>query len=281
MISPIKRILVPLDPSVFADAAVESACKIAKWHDAEISGVAVLDSKEIRSSIVPAMGPYYPLMVEAVQAKLEHADHILEECVARFAQTCEKSGVRHSETEYEGVPAEKLLESSIFFDLVVTGLETSFHFETRKGEKGECLSKILERAITPILAVPPEGLQSLNCALIAFDGSLPSARALHDFIYLTASHECAVKLTVAEMEKEKAEFLLRSASELLRVHGKTEIETINSDLPIDVAVSDDLLQKVDLIVAGVHSKKFWKDLFVGSFTKEMLERGSKPMLLSH
>lgn len=280
MKAPIQRILVPLDPSVFTAAATETACLIAKKHKSVVAGVAVLDSHEIRSSLVPAMGPYYPMMIDAVHAKVKHADHILEECKNRFAHTCETAGITHTETEYEGVPAEKLLESSIFFDLVITGHETAFHFETR-GEQGECLSEILDKAVTPILAVPAEGMEKLESVLVCFDGSLSSARALHDFILFAAPFNLKVKVLVADTEKEKAEFLLRSATELLQSHGIENVETIASDLPVDAAVDEGVVADVDLIVAGIHSRKPIKDFFVGSFTKELLSRGTKPLLISH
>lgn len=277
---PIQRILVPLDPSVFTQAATETACRVAKRHGAELAGVAVLDSTEIRSSLVPAVGPYYPMMIEAVQAKIKHADHILEECKDRFAQTCEAEGVSHRESEYEGVPADKLLESSIFYDLVVTGHETSFHFETR-GEQGACLSEILDKAVTPILAVPAEGMGDLQSVLVTFDGSLPAARALHDFILFAAPYDLKIKVLVADTEPRKAEFLLRSAEELLRAHGMEQVETIARDLPIEEAIDEDLLSQVDMVVAGTHSRKFLKDFFVGSFMRDMLKRGAKPLLISH
>ena len=126
-----RRLLVPLDPSVYAVAAAETACQIAKLHAAQVAGVAVLDSEEIRSSIVPAYGPYYPMMIEVVKKKVDHADHIILDCLKRFKIVCEKAGVDHFETEYEGLPVQKLLDSAIFYDLVVVGLETFFHFETR------------------------------------------------------------------------------------------------------------------------------------------------------
>ena len=60
----LRRILLPVDPSVFAEAAADTARLIAKAHHAQITAVAVLDSDEIRASLIPTIGPYYPMMVE-------------------------------------------------------------------------------------------------------------------------------------------------------------------------------------------------------------------------
>ena len=278
----LKRILVPLDPSVYTSAATDTACRIAKVHGASVAGVAVLDSKEIASSVVPAVGPYYPMMVEVVQEKLEHARHVLDDCLKRFKSVCDNAEVAHFETEYEGLPAQKLLESSIFFDLVVMGLETFFHFETRKDDgKGDCLSKVLDRTVTPVLAVPAEGLEKIESALITFDGSMGSARAMQDFARLAAPYNVDVTVLVAEKEEKEAEFLLRNAEEFLSVHGFANVVTEHAKMPIESAVDDARLADCDLVVAGIHSRKYFKDYFVGSFAKDLISRNTRPLLLSH
>ncbi len=276
----VKRILVPLDSSAFSDGAAETACRIAKVHEAEVAGVAVLDSPEIRSSVVPAIGPYYPMMMEAVQAKVNHADKILSDCLDRFSGICSKAGIRHIETEYEGIPAQKLLESSIFFDLVVMGLETSFHFETRGG-RGDTLDKMLDRTATPLLAVPPSGLETVEKVTIAFDGSFSASRALRDFISFGRPYDPEILIATAALPDAEADFLLNNARALLSAHGYTNIATRAFDKSIDVAISGDVIDSSDLVVAGIHSRSKFKAFFVGSFTLELIERGDTALFLSH
>ena len=88
-------------------------------------------------------------------------------------------------------------------------------------------------------------------------------------------------MLVADTEKAKSEFLLRNASELLEAHGFSDIELMDSSQEIEEAATEELLASVDLVVAGIHSRKFWKDIFVGSFTKELLKRRDKPLFLSN
>tara|TARA_R110002096_G_scaffold387471_3_gene581650 strand:- start:1327 stop:2163 length:837 start_codon:yes stop_codon:yes gene_type:complete len=276
----LKRLLVPLDPSAFADGAVETACRIAQVHQARIAGIAVLDSPEIRSSIIPAAGPYYPMMVDEVQAKVRHADKVLTECIERFVEVCDEAKVPHIESEYEGIPAQKLLESSIFYDLIVMGLETSFHFETRPGS-GDTLDKLLNRTSTPVLAVPPAGLRSIEKVTITFDGSFSASRALRDFMVFAKPYNPAITLITSGNNAEELDFLLKSATDLLSSHSFTNVETISSRSPIDEAISGSIIEESDLIVAGIHSKNRVKDFFVGSFTLGLIERGDTALFLSH
>ena len=276
----VKRILVPLDSSNFSKAATQAACLVAKEHDATVAGVAVLDSPEIRSSIIPAVGPYYPMMLDAVQQKIKHADQVLHDSMERFATSCTEAGVEHRETEYEGIPAIKLLESSIFYDVVVAGLETHFHFETRGGEP-ESIEKLLTHTATPVLAVPESGLSSLKNVVVAFDGSFGASRALRDFIVLGAPFEPNVTVITAGLEPEKSDFLLSNAGRLLRSHGFSSVELVASEEDIGDAIPDALRDASDLIVAGIHSKHRIKDIFVGSFTSNLIKRGDTALFLSH
>jgi nucleotide-binding universal stress UspA family protein len=281
MKSTIRRILVPLDPSVFAEAALESACFLAKAHNAAVSSVAVLDSDEIRASLIPAIGPYYPLMVEEMQKKIAHADHVLRDCLQRAADYCATAGVEHRESEYEGIPAEKLMASSIFHDLVVAGLETAFHFETR-GDRGDSLHRLLDYTSTPVVAVPATGMKKLERAVVAFDGSTGSARALHDFMRLAAPFDPEIVVVAAEKTAEQSDFLLGNAELLLRDHGFEKVVREAAPEPVTEAFERILDEKpADLVVLGMRSRNVLRDFFIGNFTKTMIERGDVSLFLSH
>ena len=277
----LKRILVPLDPSAFADAATGTACFLAKIHHASVSCVAVLDSDEIRASLIPAIGPYYPLMVDEMRRKIDRADKTLRDCLERAAKTCHEAGIEHRESEYEGIPAEKLMASSIFHDLVVVGLETSFHFETR-GDSGESLHRLLDHTSTPVLAVPATGMKRLERVLIAFDGSPGSARALHDFIPLAAPFDPEILVVAAEKSQEQSDFLLGNAELFLRDHGFTKVAREIAPESVGEAFSRLLKSPgADLVVLGMQSRNAIRDLFVGNFTRTMIERGNAALFLSH
>ncbi len=244
----------------------------------------MLDSDEIRASLVPTIGPYYPMMVEEVQKKIQHAEQTLRECLARCITTCEAAGVEHRVAEYDGIPAEKLLSSAIFYDLIVTGLETSFHFETR-GTRRESLQHLLDRTATPVLAVPPTGLSKIERVLVAFDGSAPAARALHDFMPLASVFQPEIILVSAGIPEEQSDFLLGNAELLLRAHGFSRVVRHSGEASVE-DVFDELLGSptgadADLVVLGIHSGHFLKKLFVGSFAKKLMERGDVPLFLSH
>ena len=49
----IRKILVPLDPSPYSESAVQTACYLAKLHDAEVTGVSIIDIADVAYATTP------------------------------------------------------------------------------------------------------------------------------------------------------------------------------------------------------------------------------------
>lgn len=280
MNSPIRRILVPLDPSGFADAAMRHAGRLARSHYAQVEGLVVLDLPGIRNDIAPVEMMGWPLVYDYVKRAVEDAEAEVTRLKDKFASFCEAHRVSHAEAEMEGVPADLILRVASLFDLVVMGLRTYFHFETRSGP-GVALDRVLDRTVTPVLAVPEEGPDEFQRVLIAYDGSLASARALRDCLAVLRGAE--VELTVFSSDRDEAHAteLVRHAGAYLRAHDYRNFSVVTSTEPAIEVVKRDFLSQTDLIVAGIHTRKLLKDSFVSSFTNELIRLGSKALFLSH
>ncbi|MCB1229323.1 MAG: universal stress protein [Verrucomicrobiae bacterium] len=277
----IKRILTPLDISEFAEAAANRSCEVAARHQAELTGLAVLDSPGIRSSIAPADVSHWPLVQETVLRATSDARERIGEARQRFQKRCENAGLDHRESELEGVPADKILEASVLYDLVVMGLRTFFHFETQQAP-GDSLSAVLGRTVTPVLAVPQtDDGEPFQKAIITWDGSFSSGRAFRDFLGFAEPYELEISVLTAGEDTGQCELLLAEAGHYLRAHGVTDFQSIHADTASVDEVHDAYLKDADLVVAGIHSRKFFRDLFVGSFTNHLIETGDKALFLSH
>lgn len=277
----LRRILIPFDPSPFGAAAIDYGCFLAKRYNAEVTGVVVLDTPGIEKSIgpIPMGGLYYADRLEEKKKKDAH-EHI-QALLEKFKEKCQREGVAHRESELQGSPSEQILHTSIFYDLVVIGLRTFFHFET-KDKPGYSLEHLLSHAVTPVLAVP-ENYQPVEKrkVLIAFDGSLPSARSLHSFAYFmnSSTFETEITLLMSDTDPQAAKFFLDGAEAFLNAHSFNNIkkEWIQEDI-IDT-IKEKYLDQTDLVVLGVHSKKGMFDFMVGSLSKFLIKEGTKPLLL--
>ena len=144
--------------------------------------------------------------------------------------------------------------------------------------RGDSLEKILAHSISPILAVP-ETYKPIHNVLIAFDGSLPAARALKRFAYLAAPNDFEIQLLMAKTDLHTGNYYLDRAESYLSEYG---IENIRKEWTPEVII--DVVDKkymdwADLVVSGMHSKKGILDFLVGSLPKHLIREAKVPIFI--
>ncbi len=276
----LRRILIPFDPSPCAAAALEYGCLLAKRQDAEITAVVVLDLPGIEKSIgpTPLGGIYYAEQLERAKEKRAH-EHI-QTLLGRFRDTCQRAGVAHRDAELQGSPSEQIINNSVFYDLVVMGICTHFHFETENAP-GNSIEKMLSHAVTPVLTVPANFIPRTKMnVLIAFDGSLPSARAMQGFVrsFNASAIETDITLLMSGIDETVARFHLDSACAYLNAHNFCNVRVDRTEQDIIEIMDEKYLPWADLIVLGVHSKKGLLDFMIGSLSRHLIKNGTKPLL---
>ncbi len=279
----IKRILIPLDPSPYTESALEIGTTMAQFNNAQVTGLVILDIPGIEKSIgpVPLGGLYYAEKIE--KTKQEMAEKRIHELLTRFREKCESAGIDYREAELQGSPSERIIQESIFYDAIIIGMRTFFHFETRE-TPGDSLEKVLDQTVTPVYAVPeklimPELPSEKINVLIAFDGSLPAARAMQRFAQLAPVDVFNVRIIISEDDEKKAHYYLNQAEAYLNCHNVNQIqkEWIRDDI-IEV-IEKKYLDWAHVIVVGAHSKKGLFDFKVGSLTRHLIKIARKPVLI--
>jgi nucleotide-binding universal stress UspA family protein len=279
----LKRILIPLDPSPYTETALEIGTTMARMYDAELTGLVILDLPGIEKSIgpIPLGGLYYADRLE--KQKEKEANERIHSLLKKFGDICKNEGVHYREAEQQGSPSERILQEAIFFDAIIIGMRTHFHFETSE-KPGDSLEKIMEETITPIYAVPekynfPDIPNEKIRVLIAFDGSLPAARAMQRFAQLVKPNLFEVTLLISEGDKAKADYYLNQAQAYLTIHGIEKIHKKWVEEDIIDAIEEIYLDWAHVVVVGAHSKKGIFGFKVGSLTTHLIKANRKPLLI--
>ena len=273
----IRRILTPLDPSPYSETALKYSCYIAHRQHAEITGMVILDIPGIEKSI-GAVAPGALYWAEKLEkSRVAEAQKRIEQLLQKFEKTCQKEGVTCHKAEDQGSPSERIVWESLFYDLVVMGLRTHFQFET-SDKPGKTLDKVLSQTITPVLAVP-EHYYEIRNVLIAFDGSLPAARALQRFAHLAIPYDFNFTLLYAGDDKDTAMVYLNKAEEYLKAYSQNNVQKEWTNRSIIDAMREEYLDKSDLIVLGAHSRSALADFFVGSVTKYLINESNKVLFI--
>ena len=278
--SPVKKILVPLDLSPYADVATSCACSIAKRHHAQVEGIVVLDLPEIMGQDIPFSGWMLPEAFQLEQKRLDEAKLRIADALKHFVDTCEPRGVTHLEAEAQGVPADCILEAAGLHDLLIMGLRTFFRPD--EGTGSESLERVLRAPSAPVLALPKsdEDPDRWKRVLIAFDGSPNSCRALKEFARFAQPYDFEITILTSSHDKAQGEATVNSAAAYLRSHQIDKITTAVTEGNIHEVIDREYIDVSDLIVAGIHSRKFLKDFFVGSLTRKLIDYGHTPLFLN-
>jgi nucleotide-binding universal stress UspA family protein len=274
-----KRILLPLDGSIYSDAATRRACEIGLKHGAEITGLVVLNIPELISEDkLPFNTQLLDLEKRGYFKRKAQAQERIDGILQKFRNACEGHNVCHREAELQGIPAQCILEESVYYDLIVMGMKTHFHLDP--DEEGNSMGRLLDHAVVPILAVPSEDNgRPFQNVLVAFNGSFHSARALREFVELSEPYETKISLLMSDKDEEHAGHCLHEGLQYLHANGIHEVNQIRTEKEIVRAVEEDFLPEIDLIVAGIHSKSAFKQFFVGSFIKHFIHTEKVPLFL--
>ncbi|MDP8238732.1 MAG: universal stress protein [Candidatus Hatepunaea meridiana] len=277
----LRRILIPLDPSPFAQAALDWGCYAAKITSAELTGLAVLDQPGIERSIgsIPAGGIHYAQHL--IEKKEKDALEYIEKLLKNFEDKCKQEGVAYRLAERQGNPSDQIIRDSIFYDLVVIGLRTYYQFDD-DAKQGESVVEVLNQSVTPVLAVPDRFVSPERRkikALVAFDGSLPSVRSIHRFAQLVRTAEFSVTILMSHPDMDYAKGCLSQAEAFMRAHDFKDIKTVWTPQNIIEEIREEYLEQTNLLVLGAHSKRGITNFMVGSLSKSLIKMENKYILI--
>lgn len=272
------RLLVGVDGSAGADAALTLATNLARRFGGSIVLAAVTDVHVIEAPLMEAVGDFWtgalpaaPVASELGELMHERATRLLDAARARV----EKASVKAEVVRSVGRVEEELVELADHADALVVGRRGEAH--EKPGSLGEVTAHLIRRYPKPVLVA---GEKDSECRkpVVAFDGRDTSTRALE----LAARYAGAVGATLSVVTVSDTaapgEELLAKAGAFLSSQG-VAYDTERLAGPIAQAVAAFIEKSgADLLVAGAHSsrRRSWS---VGSHTEQLLRSTAIPVLV--
>ncbi len=273
-------ILIGLDGSRESESALELGLRWAKEFNATVVGLAIVDEPGIQVSEVGMVAEAHhwhataPLLAEAHRQARENLQEFDRQCVA--------VNVRHQVIEDVGSPYVQILEELQRFDLLLLGQRTHFNFGRRHVRSDETLGRVLRDSSRPVVTVP-ETLREGNSIVVAYDGSLQSARALQAFEATGLAESARVHVVSVAEEKIEAARHAERAIDYLRFH---EISAESHHLASTEAAATLILNQVNelsarLLVLGAYGRPLLQEFFLGSTTRTLLKKSPVSLFLFH
>ena len=273
----LRRILVVLGETRSSLAARQYALRLARGVQAEIAGLAGINSAYIEGRMLGRVGATaYQATLRASLTK--QADDTCKRLHEAFELECGTHGLSFEWLSFEGDPVDALCSSAETRDLVIAGHDTGNVLE----QLSEMLSKLLFITPRPII-ICPDGLSDADRILVAYDGSLPAMRALQMFALLGAGRERLVQILSVDASHELAVQRTARAVNYLRIHGyQVEESPIASRLhPAKTLKSEIASRKIGTLIMGAYGPRGFRQFLFGSTTGTLVENPPCALFLYH
>lgn len=269
-----------VDGSKAGIAARDLAVKLAKESNASLTGMTVLDTPWITAAQPePLGGGAYKLHRddEVIKQSHSHAEFVLSD----FKKVCKEHKVTCEAIEVEGFPASEIEYLSHEHDLIVIGQTTDFHYELEE-ETDLIVKHVANDNPRPLIIVPPYTVNSDNI-LIAYDGTLEAARALHIFLLLGLTK--GKKIHIVSVHKNE-DFALETAFQAKRMCKAYKIEAEVHAVATRSDPAKVILRKVEeleigIVVMGAFGHTSFREVLFGTTTSHLMRKCKVPLFLHH
>ncbi|MBU0690494.1 universal stress protein [bacterium] len=216
-----KRIIVGLDGSLFAEAAMDAAIDRASRCDGTIVGVAVIDQPGIEHSEAGAGAGAAYFARDIIDKKMSEALAKTRDLLIHFADRCRTAEVKYELAREEGVPFDALVEYGRASDMMIVGQHTHFQYDT-DARPGGTVKRLMNHPVVPVLAVPEKWIAPQH-VIIAYDSSIHTTRAMRAFVHQQNIVPFAEDVTLLYVNDEDVDAVIRHeldlAEKYLRAHG--------------------------------------------------------------
>jgi nucleotide-binding universal stress UspA family protein len=268
----IKKILLSIGGTPYTTVAIERAVQLAKRFDAEITGVIVI-SPDRPKNVGVAQKPTVPVNDRIVVTKER-----IEQAVSAFESACAAEGIRHDVKQKEKQTANQLISLSRYHDLMIFGLRAIFEYDISSEQPEDTLARLLSAGMGPIIAVSDK-IRSIGKVLIAYDGSMESAKTMKRFVQLRLWSDAMLKIVTFHKSEDKARQLLYDASEYCRAHGFHVEREYNPGLPKNLLISMAHLWQADMIVLASTEQSMLMKLILRETTLHIIRDADIPLFL--
>lgn len=276
----LSRILVGVSGTQTSAAKLRLALDLAKRHGSEVTALSIVDVERLcQVGAVPLGAGHHAERWRAQRIEESHA--AAGRAIDAFAAQCRAEGVPVRVLTREGDPIDVLIDAWRYHDLCVLGVRSWFDHEV-VAEPTRALLKLVAAGVRPLLATTPAS-GPIEKVLVAYNGSLESAKAMKQFAQLRLWPEAALEIVCVGHGKtgEEPAALLGEAAAYCRSHGYTVTTAALEGVARDVLLEHTRAIGADLIVLGSSFKKVLTLHRFGTNALTLLKTSEQPLFLSH
>ncbi len=200
-----------------------------------------------------------------------------EEAAHEFRKTVEAgldgAGVDWTWLRFYGHPATILIERSRFADVIVMSADDSF----------PSISSGALHARTAVLAVRQRNPNFIpeRPALIVWNGSVPAANAVHGAMPMFEATQPVHGLAVDDDSREYPASLVQEYLVEHEIESEVHWRPSEGEAVVDAILECAEEMGIGMIVAGAFGYNRLREMMLGSVTRQLMGKSSRPLFLSH
>lgn len=268
-----KTILVHIEEDEGQEARLQAAYDLARASGGHLTCLSVMPYAAYALGD-PAMGAFpVTTIIEAVEERRRAQRTVIEAELTR-------QGINWDWRSCDGDAAERIAEAARLADVIVMSAGPFAH---NAGLRLGLVGNVALRAPAPVLAVP-EGSSGMNVAgpaLVCWDGSQESGKALRAAMPMLAK---ASAVTVLTIDEKAMEFMPAQAAAFLSRHG------IHADVAqrprgngsVEQAIRAHVAESgAAWLVQGAYGHSRLRQTLFGGVTRGLLANAPVPLLIAH
>lgn len=278
------RILVPVDGTESATAAIDHALEIAEDHDATVTFLYVADTSE-------------PSQTRVGTDIIDVLEHEGDEVVSNARERATDTDAAVTTDVVQGVPHEAIVDYAEMKDVDLIAMGTLGRDGLERHAVGSVAEGVINAAPMPVLTVrgtddaPSYPYESI---LVPTDGSAHAMTALQTGASVAKHHEATLHLLAVleegllgsvgdESDRERqARDLLENAASTANDTGSGDIVTAveSGSVPTEITGYADAAG-IDLVVMGTHGRAGLSQHLLGSITERVIRTAPAPVLTTN
>lgn len=273
----IKRILVGLAGTTYTPVAIQRAVTLAQAHHAEVTGVTVLDRDRVRCEGIELAKARNREVIRA--ERMEIARSQIDQSITDFETACQAAQIKYRFTEETGDAFTALIDLARYHDLMVFGLRSAFEYDFLTGDPESLLIRLVSAGVRPLIAVS-EKYRSISRVLIAYSGSMESAKAMKRFVQMRLWPDAELRLFTFQPSNDKGHELLAAAKDYCQAHGYRVTHDSNPGDPKVLLLAAAALWRADMIVMGNSARSVLMRKVLGDTLLDTLRDTQIPLFLA-
>jgi nucleotide-binding universal stress UspA family protein len=258
------------------------ALSLARRTGASIKGIVGVDVSDLEGGEpTPIGGIRYAEERSLRRAKAAHERRARVAALpAAFERSCAEAGVEASCQTIDGDIRAELIRAIEASDMIVTGQDTEFHLEPHEGVS-PLVKDVVAHGCRPVLVTGDEASDD-GPVIVAYDGSVPAAKALQLAVLLDVFGSSPVRVVSVHPGEEAFEAAAR-ARDYLVLHGITaDVDAVvSTDHPADVLGARAVAIQARMLVMGAFGHRGLQAMLFGSSTRRLLRGLTVPLFIYH